>query len=664
MKRPRGTDGSLLASLPWTTGALAVSIVPHIPYLPVWISAAFLGCAGWRHVVEKRRRSLPSVWFRAALALVCFLGVLATYATISGVGPGSALLAIMASLKMLETRRRRDQFVLLFIAIFLVMSSLLREQYLWSLPYMIVSVIVISAAWLRLSAADHEPAIQSVKTGGRLLLYAAPLAVAMWVFFPRIAVPFWAVPMDTGTATSGISDTMSPGDISSLSMSDAVAFRVRFDDEIPSARDLYWRGLVLTVFNGRTWSMSDPYSGPRVYEDISGVGDPVAYQVTLEATRQPWVFALDMPWSWSLERTFMGPQKQLARALPIDQRIVYEAESYLAYANTANLSNYARSWYLRLPETSNSRTQALAKTMREAAATDTDYIDAVLRMFNEEDYFYTLQPPALGSNSADRFLFDSKRGFCEHYASAFAVLMRAAGIPARVVLGYQGGELNPMAGHLIVRQSDAHAWNEVWLDGHGWYRVDPTAAVAPDRVDYGVSAAAFEGLGTAWGLSAPSRLWHRLTLTIDAMDAKWNEWVLGYGPENQNRLMQWIGMQNPDWQKLMLSLIGVFGVLMLAISMLLAVRYRTPRKDLAFRLYARFVTSTGLDSITGETAAHFADRAKQAETLPADAIDSITSAYLAARYGPEPANEKALSRLQRAVSALGRRYRPNAAHAP
>src|SRR5210317_2404220 len=206
-----------------------IAIAPHVPFLPFWITGTFLGCAAWRYMIEKRRGTLPSRWLRAALALFCFLGVLYTYSTISGVGPGSALLAIMASLKLLETRKRRDQFVLLFIAIFLVMSSLLREQYLWSLPYLVVGVILIMTAWLRTAADDLEPLRRSLGTSSRLILYAAPLALAMWIFFPRIATPFWAVPIDTGTAITGLSDTISPGDISKLSKSDAVAFRVNFE---------------------------------------------------------------------------------------------------------------------------------------------------------------------------------------------------------------------------------------------------------------------------------------------------------------------------------------------------------------------------------------------------------------------------------------------------
>ena len=651
MARPRGTDGSLLTSLPWTLGALAISVAPHVPYLPIWISAAFFGCATWRYITEKRRAALPSVWLRGLLALACFLGVLATYSTISGVGPGSALLAVMASLKLLETRKRRDQFVLLFISIFLVMSSLLREQYLWSLPYMIASTIVIMTAWLRMSASQSETARQSFLTGGRLLLYAAPLAVAMWIFFPRLAVPFWAVPMDTGTATSGISDSMSPGDISKLSMSNAVAFRVKFDDDIPAPRDRYWRGLVLTVFNGRTWSMNDPYEGPRIHEKVSGRGEPIEYQITLEPTRQPWVFALDMPWSWSLEKTFMGPQQQLAHARPIDQRIAYKAVSYLDYTTDVGLTDYARSWYQRIPDGSNPRTQALAKQMRSTAGSDKAYIEAVLSKFNQEEYFYTLEPPPLGSNSVDRFLFDTRRGFCEHYASAFAVMMRAANVPARIVLGYQGGEINPIGGHMIVRQSDAHAWNEIWLEGHGWYRIDPTAAVAPERIDYGASDTAREGLGEAWRLSASSQLLHKLSLALDAVNARWNEWILGYGPDTQNRFMQWLGMHEPDWQKMMLTMIGLILGLIALISMLLVLRYRPPAKDPAAVLYRRFTKKAGLEPGIGETAQRFARRAIQAGALPAHVIQSVTAAYHDARYGA--ADEPALARLRQAVNAIG-----------
>ena len=648
--QPRGTDGSLLASLPWSIGALLVSLAPHVPYLAIWITLAFLCCAVWRYSIEKKRRMLPSRWVRGGLAFLCLIGVFGTYSSISGVGPGSALLAIMAALKLLETRKRRDQFVLLFISIFLVMSSLLREQHLWSLPYLLGSTLIILTAWLRVSAGDSETTKQSFSTGGRLLLYAAPLAIAMWVFFPRLASPFWSVPIDTSRAMSGLSDTMSPGDISSLSMSDAVAFRVQFDGKIPEARDRYWRGLVMTRFNGRTWTGSEPLMNRNAVSEIIERGEPVSYEITLEPTRQQWVFAMDLPKIWSLDRTFMGPQQQLSRITPIEQRVSYNVVSYPEYILQTDLSAMSRQWYTSVPDSGNTQSKELALKMRAAAGSDSAFIDAVLAKFHVEEYFYTLQPPALGSNSIDRFLFDTRQGFCEHYASAFAFMMRSAGIPTRIILGYQGGEINPMGGHLIVRQSDAHAWTEVWLERYGWYRVDPTAAVAPERIEYGTRGAELDGLGESWGFSAPSKLLQNLTMTWDALNAKWNDWVLGYGPETQNKFMNWLGMDDPNWRKMLLTLVCSVVGLILAISGLMMLRYRAPPRDRASVLFGRFVEKTGLQQFIGETAEQFVQRATSEGAVADAAAASVTGAYHDARYGPP--DEQALMRLRSAIASI------------
>ncbi len=649
--RPRGTDGSLLASLPWTLLALLVALAPHVPYLPLWITAAFAICAAWRYAIEQRRRPLPRPWVRGALALACFLGVLGTYSSISGVGPGSALLAIMAALKLLETRKRRDQFVLLFISIFLVMSSLLREQYLWSIGYLVVSMVVIMTAWLRMSASSSVPARDSLRTGGRLLLYAAPLALAMWIFFPRLSSPFWAVPIDTSQATTGISDSMSPGDISNLSQSNAVAFRVQFDGEIPAPRDRYWRGLVLTGFNGRTWTRWENLDARRTaLREIRTRGEPVRYTVTMEPTRQHFVFALEMVAELpDLRQVRMGPEQQLWRVTPIEQRIAYAVESYTDFTITSELRG-PRRWYTNIPATGNQRTVELARQMRAAANSDEAFIDDVLRMFNEQEFYYTLQPPALGNNPVDRFLFDTQRGFCEHYSSAFTFMMRAAGIPARVVLGYQGGEVNPLGGHMIVRQSDAHAWSEVWIDGRGWLRADPTAAVAPERIEFESSDPAYEGLAASWGFSSSSRFFHNLQMTWDALDARWNEFILGYGPDQQRDLMSLLGMVNPSWTKMSLTMIILVIALVLAISGVLYLRYRPPPPDPAVRLYRRFVKHSGLEQRIGETPGEFALRAIRHGELAADRVSEVTGAYLECRY--EPGGKEQIARLETAVRSL------------
>ncbi len=652
MAKPRGTDGSLIDSLPWTLTAIGFALSAHLPYLPVWITAAFLACAGWRIVIERRRAAVPSVWVRAALALICFLGVLATYDTISGVGPGSALLAIMAALKLLETRQRRDQFVLLFIALFLVMAALLREQYLWSLPYLLVAVLLVMTAWIRMSAERAEPLGRSLATGGRMLAYALPLAVAMWIFFPRISSPFWSVPIDTSSAVTGLSDRMSPGDISSLSQSDALAFRVKFDGEAPPPPERYWRGLVLHDFNGRTWAGGGPIGNRPATEQIEFEGDPVRYRITLEPTNQQWVFALELPFEWTLPRTRMGFRQQLYNIYPIDQRIAYEVLSYPAYRNQASVDVRSRAWYTDLPGRTNPLTRALASEMRARAGSDQDFIRDVLARFNREDYYYTLRPPALGNNPVDRFLFDTRRGFCEHYASAFAVMMRAAGIPARIVLGYQGGEFNPLSGQYVIRQSDAHAWTEVWLEGQGWHRVDPTAAVAPERVELGIAGAIVDGVGAAWGLSAPSQVLHRLVLGWDALNARWNEWVLGYGADTQDTFMRWLGMDNPNWRNLFLTMLAIVFGLVILIGAALTFRLRPPDKDRAAVLYRRFVRKTGLTPATGETPNAFAVRVSAAYDRAEKPVRALTNAYLDTRYGPP--DRSALKRLETALAEIPR----------
>lgn len=647
MSKRAGTDGSLLASLPWTLAALAFSVLPHVQYLPFWATFVFLTCSAWRWQVERKRWRLPPAWLRIALSLTCFIGVLASYESVSGVGPGSALLTVMAALKLLETKQRRDQFVLLFISIFLIMSSLLREQFLWSLLYLVAGVLFTMTAWLRMSTSSQVSIVDSFKTGARLIAYAAPLTVAMWIFFPRISTPFWAVPIDTSSASSGLSDQMSPGDISSLSMSNAVAFRVKFEGTVPPPHQRYWRGLVLYRFNGRTWSGNEPSLGSGARSEVDYLGDPLRYQVTMEPTQQHWVIALDIPFEWDLEHTFMGPQHQLASVQPIDQRVAYTVVSHTGFRLNSKLPEFARSWYTRLPENGNRRTLALSRQMRDDAPDEESFITNVLQKFNNEEFFYTLEPPALGRDPVDSFLFDTRRGFCEHYASAFAVMMRAVGIPSRVVLGYQGGEMNPMGDYMIVRQADAHAWTEVWLAGRGWYRIDPTAAVAPERIESGRSAAMFDGIAASWGFTAPSEILYQLTLTWDVLNAKWNDLILGYGPENQNKFMQWLGMEEPDWRQMMLTLVAIVTILIVIISVLLMLRYRPPPKDAAAILYQKFTKKSGVPPSRGETPQAYAVRLAREQAGMAGAAASITAQYLDARYGPP--DLVAIERLQVSV---------------
>jgi transglutaminase-like putative cysteine protease len=379
----------------------------------------------------------------------------------------------------------------------------------------------------------------------------------------------------------------------------------------------------------------------------------VRYQITMEPTRQRWVYALDIPHGWNLENSFMGQQHQLASTKPVDQRVAYSAVSYLQYRIDPLLQAWTREWYLRVPEERNPRTAALAREMRLRAGSDRQFIEDVLRRFHENAFYYTLRPPPLGSNPVDDFLFETRRGFCEHYASAFAVMMRSAGLPARIVLGYQGGEINPLGAYMIVRQSDAHAWTEVWLEGRGWTRFDPTAAVAPERVESGMSGARLTGIGERWGLAGSPQLLHRLVLAWDVFNARWNDWVLGYGPEKQRSFLQTLGMERPDWRRMMLTLLAVLAILVSVVSLLLLRRYRPPRKDAAARLYAKFTRKAGLRPARGESPRAYAGRLVSAGVAPSQEVERVTGLYLAARYGPS--ERGAIAALQRAVTDFRRR---------
>ncbi|MBT8079908.1 MAG: DUF3488 domain-containing protein, partial [Gammaproteobacteria bacterium] len=386
---------------------------------------------------------------------------------------------------------------------------------------------------------------------------------------------------------------------------------------------------------------------------ITVAGDPVRYQVTLEPTRQQWLFALDVPYEWSLNQSFMGRQQQLARIHPIDQRVTYDALSYTDYRIDSEMSRSAQIWYSEFPPAKNLRTIELALDMYRAAGRNPQrYINDVLGMFHNEEFYYTLEPPALGANPVDQFIFSTRQGFCEHYASSFAFMMRAAGIPSRIVLGYQGGEINPMGDYMMVRQSDAHAWTEVWLQGLGWRRVDPTAAVAPERIEAGISGARFDGIGASWGFDMPSALIHKLTLTWDALNAAWNDWILGYGPENQNRFMEWLGMERPDWGTMLFTLLLLCVALIAVISTLIMLRYRPPKKDEAAVLYRKFTRKVGIAPVTGETPGVYADRVRLENGNVNGDVDEVTDTYLAARYGP--ANADLLQALRNSVDAFSR----------
>jgi transglutaminase-like putative cysteine protease len=652
-----------LERLLWAAAIVVAASLPHWPNLPIWIPALLCTCVAWRLAVVLRGWPLPPRALRLALAFVAFCAVLFVYRTVNGVQAGSALLVVMIALKFLETHDHRDQLVLIIIAYFLMFASLLTERSLLTALYLFTLVWITTVGLLQLSRRGPLlPPKTNALLAGRLLLQAVPLMAVLFILFPRLPGPLWAVPGNTSSAASGLSDTMSPGDITELGLSDAVAFRVDFDARAPTADKLYWRGPVLSGFNGRTWSRAE---GMRrsVAESIEHRGEPVGYRVMLEPNGRGWAFALEMPQSWSADRNLrMGSDYQLAAFFggPSTTRFDYHVTSYTSYAAREPMTTAEQELFRRLPPDFNPRTRALAASWLTDDPQPDAVIERALDFLRSQEFFYTLTPPPLGRHSVDEFLFETREGFCEHYASAFAVMLRAAGLPARVVTGYQGGELNAVAGYYIVRQSDAHAWTEVWLADRGWIRVDPITAVAPERVALGSSRGALSGSMLPGGMLGRIGLLRRAALMWDAAHTYWNDWIIGYGPGAQRTLLEALGLRDLRRAERWAMLLGITvaaAITSLAIfSLYLAWQYRRrERRDPAMRYFNRFCRRLARAAVAPRAAhegpAAYGSRAQRALPAAAPEIEAIVEAYLRARYEPD-AERAALDDLRRRVQAF------------
>src|SRR5260370_871329 len=471
----------------WISACLALTLLAGIAALPIWITLTVAASAGIRLVLAARGHDAPPRGIRLGISALAIGLLFLQFRTFNGLSAGTALLCLIAGLKLLETRTRRDIYVITMIIYFLSLAALLEGESFWLLIYLIGVCWLTPSTLLRLTSSGRNSDWRgSVKHAGRILAQALPLTLAFWLFFPRFGGPLWQMP-DNGNATSGLSDSMSPGDITNLAMSDEVAFRVRFKagSDTPPPQERYWRGPVLHDFDGHSWRRTE--AAPVLAPGLRFQGPAYRYTVSLEPSQHNWIFVLDWPSRWDAERAYLTSDYMLMEPNPLSQPIDVAATSYSHVQAAQPLGPGMRRRDTRLPPGRNPRSLRLAQELGSAPPDDPGYSGAVLAMCHSEAFFYTLTPPRLAADPVDGFLFDTKRGFCGHYASAFATLMRAAGIPARVVTGYQGGTYNRFADYWILRQSDAHAWDEVWMEERGWVRVDPTAAIAPERVEHGLN---------------------------------------------------------------------------------------------------------------------------------------------------------------------------------
>lgn len=644
----------------WAASAMIFGGAPHLFAVVPWVALLVLAVALWRIVAAARGWALPSLWLRAPVTVLAFLGVALSYRGVSGVDAGSALLLVMAGMKLLEMRDERDRVVVVLIGYFLLFAVLLRAQAIWSFAWLAGAALGITAALAQTVRRERLLSVPGAAAlAGRLLVQSLPLAVLLFVLFPRIPGPFWAMPNTRATGVTGLDDQIQPGDISELSLSDAVAFRVRFDGAVPPADQLYWRGPVLERFDGRRWSALPDVArdGPPTADSAAGMA--YEYQLVLEPQGQRWLLALETPLAWSAPRAALGRGRQLLSADPISERLSYRARSVTGGGMLAPESPEMLAFDLRLPPGRNPRARALAARLRQDSASDRDYVGRALAMLAQGGFHYSLTPPPLGQHAVDELLFVTREGFCEHYASAFAVLARAGGVPARVVVGYQGGERNPFGDYWIVRQANAHAWAEVWLDG-GWRRVDPTAVVAPGRIELGIDETLAASPVTAERLWRANALVNRMVLSWDAVNAGWDRWVLAFGPEMQADLLLALGFEVPRTAQL--AALAVAGTIAAMLLMGFALRHgrRVPRDPCAI-LYARLcgrLAPVVRARAAAETATHYAEAIASARPDLAAEVRALTRQYLELRYGGryDPAGGRALA-------ARIRRFRPAAAPA-
>ncbi|MGI9344449.1 MAG: transglutaminase TgpA family protein, partial [Gammaproteobacteria bacterium] len=650
---PSESTGQLL----WLVFAVLVAGTPHLLHLHPWVPVIVLTIISWRILAATRRWHLPSIWLRVPLTLIGFLAVLISYRQVSGLSAGSALLLVMVSMKLLETRGHRDRAVVVFICYFLLFAAFLREQAIWSAGYLLAGVLVTTAALYQTARVGTVvPAPRAMAMAFRLVIQAVPLMLLLFFLFPRIPGPFWALPSGSGKAVTGLTNEMTPGDITELAQSDKVAFRVRFDGPVPEPNELYWRGPVMTSFNGRTWRMTEFGASADFSRRVPEDGRRIDYELTVEPHGQRWLLALEVPVSWNIPQAHLTRAFQLVMAAPIDRRVSYRGSSALTSIMPDTQSAYLGTFLTNVPQDSNPRALELARARRAEAGDEREYLDGLLDMFRRQEFFYSLTPPKLGEDAVDEFLFDTRRGFCGHFASAFTVLARAAGIPARVVTGYQGAEFNPLGSYWIVRQSDAHAWAEVWIDDR-WIRYDPTAAVAPWRIERGFASGAQTGAGAVGALRSSSFI-NRLAMSWDAINAGWNRWVLSFGPDAQTTMMSLAGIDKPATEYLVVAM-AVSVTLALIVVGLAQRRHHRPQRDGLQIAYERLCARLGTAARTRDPQEGPREYANAVAGLRPDLAAEATplfDAYIALRYDRSAATDEVAE-----FAAAVRRFRPRAA---
>lgn len=614
----------------WALLVGAVCLLPLLlqlpPSLAVLVAVTAVAVAGlaWQ-------RPLPP-WLRALLTLAVVGLVMSLSGFKLGRDTGSALLAAMLAIKPSETTSLRDARSLVGFALFAPFATFLLDQGPLSLALGMVAAVLALAALQRFAeveSGDTAPPPspwRRLAQVGRLLAIGLPLALAVFWLFPRFASPLWGVP-ERALARPGLSDRMTPGEWLDLLNDESVALRARFYGPTPAPSQMYWRGPVLWDFDGRSWTRPRWHEGLAPAETHAGAVT-WDYEVAIEPTDRRQLVALDLPLT-APQGSRLSLDHGLYVSRPLASLTRWRLQSAPPLDYQLRLPAQLRQIALALPAGYNPRTQALARQWRaQAGSNDAVIVRRALEWIGAE-FAYTLSTPPAGRHGADEFLFEQKAGYCQHFSSSFVILMRAAGIPARVVTGYAGGYLNPIGGYWIVRRSDAHAWAEVWLHGRGWVRVDPTAAVAPERI-YDTLADRVPGAsGWLGGLAAATSLFN----AADWMRRGWNDFMLGFNAERQQRLFKPLGIDRLDPARLVL-LFAAAAVLALLWMLWLSnrgAREADPVLRAWHRLNVRYAR-LGLARAPHEAAGDWAERVGNARPDLATSLGILTKRFSDWRY--------------------------------
>ncbi len=626
----------------WLIATLLLAMLPQLVSMPPAVLVAALAPLLWRIGSEFNGWKPLPPWIRHGATALGLIALFMSYHDLSGRRAAVSLLSVMLALKMVECYRIRDARLVVCFSLFLCAT-----QYLFSqgvlMPFYGGATTILAMVTLtqlqRSEAWAHDTGPPPAKTSllselgfsFRLMAFAVPVGLAFFIFFPRLASPLWGIPDSTLDSKSGLSDSMSPGSIQNLFMDDSPAFRAEFFGAVPAASQLYWRGPVFWRFDGKTWKGG--FYGRNI--DAAEIPDPGEnawdYTIQLEPNERNWLFALDYPASIPPDSR-LTLDFQLIRRQPVIQLFKYGIISNPDFMDAPELSSPIRLQALDLPDESNPRTRELVERWRQETPGDAEFVQRALQYFNQEPFHYSLEAPLLGANSVDEFLFDTRTGYCEHYASSFAVMMRMAGIPTRVVTGYQGGWYSGLGNYILVRQSDAHAWTEVWFSGRGWTRVDPTAAVSPLRVQQG-------SLGA---LNASRHLfdysWLRgLRNSVDVVQQQWNDWVIEYGANRQAQLFAPFGLDRMSPAMLVSALfiaLALFSVIIFPIVL----RIKGPgRKDpiqQAWRTFLQRLERAGIATLPSDGAIEVAATASRRLPGDSETIYRIAHLYTRSRYAP------------------------------